>query len=313
MNLFLPIFERIAPVFLVLFCGTLLRKLKVVDEQFVGTSSAVVFYAALPALIFTSIASAEWKSVFDLRLVLAACGAAVFVFIVSWILSVFFVRDGRSRGAFIQGAYRGNTAIVGLAIISLLLGSSAVTKASLMLAVLMPLYSGLSVVCLAFADAPVPPPLGTSLKQVFLNPIVIASIAALPFSIWSVRIPPVLLRSMESIALLALPLALIGIGAGLSTASLKKERTNSLFSGGLKLVLYPLAAVVTGVLIGMRGEELGVLFLLAATPTAVASFPMARVMKANAALASGIIVFTTLASALTIPIGLAILKALGWV
>ena len=64
---------------------------------------------------------------------------------------------------------------------------------------------------------------------------------------------------------------------------------------------------------GIRDTELAVLFFLAASPTAAASFVMTRSMGGNAALAANIVVLSTLGSLLTVTSGLILLKYLGLV
>ena len=61
-----------------------------------------------------------------------------------------------------------------------------------------------------------------------------------------------------------------------------------------------------------ENAELGILFLYFASPTAAASFVMARAVNSNHQLAATIIVITTLMAALSINAGLFVLGWLGW-
>lgn len=78
------------------------------------------------------------------------------------------------------------------------------------------------------------------------------------------------------------------------------------------MVWLPLLATLGAWSWGFRGAELGILFLYFASPTAAASFVMARAVGSNYRLAATIIVITTLSAALTINAGLLLLRGLGW-
>jgi len=79
----------------------------------------------------------------------------------------------------------------------------------------------------------------------------------------------------------------------------------------LKLVVIPAAATFAAYAFGFTGNDLGIIFILFACPTAIASFIMAEAMGVNSRLAGNILLLTTLASIVTITIGFFILKQNG--
>ena len=81
----------------------------------------------------------------------------------------------------------------------------------------------------------------------------------------------------------------------------------------MKMIWLPLLATLGAWLWGFRGADLGVLFLYFASPTAAASFVMARAVGSDHRLAATIIVITTLSTAVTINAGLLLLSWLGWI
>ena len=83
------------------------------------------------------------------------------------------------------------------------------------------------------------------------------------------------------------------------------------FATSYKLIAAPALITLGGYLLGFRGMELGMLFLMNATPVAAASYIMARSMGGNAALAANIIALTTLLSTLSCTLGMVILQTLG--
>jgi len=75
----------------------------------------------------------------------------------------------------------------------------------------------------------------------------------------------------------------------------------------------PLIGTLGAWLCGFRGAELGILFLYIGSPTAAASYVMARAANGNHELAASIIVITTLMAAITTNIGIFILQWGGWI
>ena len=65
--------------------------------------------------------------------------------------------------------------------------------------------------------------------------------------------------------------------------------------------------------LGLTDRLVATMTILGATPTAVASYIMARAMKADYELAGAIVVLTTLASALTVSAVIFTLRAWGYV
>lgn len=78
------------------------------------------------------------------------------------------------------------------------------------------------------------------------------------------------------------------------------------------MVWLPALATLGAGLMGFRGADLGILFLYFASPTASASYVMARAVNANHQLAAVIIVITTLMAALSVNVGLFLLGWVGW-
>jgi len=302
----------VAPVFLIVALGFALRKFGLINDNFISFSSKIVFSVSLPALIFIEISTIQLGEILNLELISFAYLVTVISFLLSWLISIPFIKVGKDKSVFIQGSFRGNYAIVGLAIITNIYGTSSLGKASLLLAFIVPLYNILSVIALTV------PMRGEkqinfikTLIEIIKNPLIIAVIAAVLFSYFHIPVPDVILITVDYLSDIALPLALIGIGGYMSISDIKKASYISFSSTAIKLILIPLIGTYFAFLIGFRGEELGILFILFASPTAIVSFIMADAMGANSRLAGNILLITTLGSVITITIGIFILKENG--
>jgi len=302
----------VAPVFIIVAIGYLLRKLKMIDDKFVKLSSAIVFTVSLPALIFKEITLLDISQIFNPAIIGFIYAGTLLVFVFSWVVSIPLVKILRDRTVFIQGSFRGNFAIIGLAIIANLYGNVILGKAALVLAFTIPLYNFLSVIALTV-------PLRKEqltrkrdlLFKIATNPLIIAVVSSIPFSYFHIEVHPVLLDTVDYLADLSIPLALIGIGGFMSFKEAKIGLKISLISTFIKLVLTPFLITYIAYLFGFNGTDLGIIFILFGCPTAIASFIMAEAMGSNSKLAGNILLITTLGSVVTITLGLFLLKELG--
>lgn len=301
-----------APVFTMLFLGVVLRRIGWIDAAFIASASSLVFKGCMPTLLFLSILKADLSSALQPGLLVYFMLATVVSFLLAWGWAIW--RCPRAdRGVYVQGAFRGNNGIVGLALASSLYGDYGLSLGSVLAGLVILIYNTLSVVVLALYS----PNGNASLRSVCLdiarNPLIIGVAVAIPFAWWQVQLPPWLLTSAGYFAQLSLPLALICIGGTLSLNVLRESSTTAISASLMKMVWLPMLATLGAWLLGFRGAELCILFLYFASPTAAASFVMARAVNSNYQLAAAIIVISTLSSALTINAGLLLLGWLGWV
>lgn len=313
MQQFLFILTTVAPVFLICFLGIFLRKIRLINDDFVHASSRLVFTVALPALIFIKLSSTDFTRIFAFRQIAYICTSIVIMFIFIWFFSRLFLKRGQDLGAFVQGSFRGNYAIVGFALILNLFGEEALAKASVILAFTMPLQNLLSILVLTATRTHGKPldPKQTALEML-KNPLFIAILISVPFSVFQIGIPKVVENTGSYLASLSLPLALIGIGGSLNIASIRKASKMAFWASVIKLLIIPILLTAGAVRLGYRDVDLGVMFLLFAAPTAVVSFVMAGAMGANSKLAGNIVLMTTLGASVTITVGIYILRLLNY-
>ena len=103
------------------------------------------------------------------------------------------------------------------------------------------------------------------------------------------------------------------LDATVSLAALRDSGKLAIDASLVKMVWLPLIGTLGAWLCGFRGAELGILFLYIGSPTAAASYVMARAANGNHELAASIIVITTLMAAITTNIGIFILQWGGWI
>lgn len=309
--IFLQTLNITAPVFAMLFLGVVLKRLALINDSFIHTASALVFNVSMPALLFLGIIHADLHSAWQPRLLGYFTVATLVCFAGSWGWALWRC-PREDRGIYTQGAFRGNNAIIGLALAAMLYGSYGISLGAILAGLVILLYNTLSTVVLAVYSPNIKSDPWSICKSVVKNPLIIAVLTAIPFAVFQIGLPGWLQTSGEYLAQLTLPLALICIGGTLSLASLRTSGRLALSASLLKMITLPLLATLGAWLFGFRGPELGILFLYFASPTAAASFVMARAANGNHDLAAAIIVMTTLMAAITTNIGIFVLQLGGW-
>lgn len=303
----------VAPVFLVIFLGVFLRRRGIVDTSFGSITSKVVFNVAMPALLFQKLSVIPIDELANVRMILFVIGAIGVMFVLSWLISLPLCTNGADKGAFIQGSFRGNFAILGLSLVYNAFGHDALALGALILAIIMPLYNVLSIIALTVPlHVERSETIWHTIFKILTNPLILAAVVALPFSIFEIRVHAIVRQTIDYLAGMTLPLALIGIGSSLSFTSIKQDRTLSIAATVVKIILMPALCTAAAILFGYRGHELGVLYFLFSSPTAIASYIMAYALGSNGRLAGNIVLVSTMASMITISIGIIILKSLGY-
>ena len=310
--IFLQTLTITAPVFAMLFLGVVLKRVGWINDSFIHTASALVFNVTMPALLFLGILHADLSTALQPKVLGYFSAATLLSFSLAWTWSIWRC-PREDRGIYTQGAFRGNNAVIGLALAASMYGDYGISLGAVLAALVILLYNTLSTIVLAVYSPVIKSDPWSICKSVFKNPLIISVLAAVPFAAFKIALPNWLQASGEYLAAMTLPLALICIGGTLSLAALRKSGDLALSASLVKMISLPIITTLGAWLCGFRGPELGTLFLYFASPTAAASFVMARAANGNHELAAAIIVITTLMAAITTNLGIFVLQWGGWI
>lgn len=301
-----------APIFCILGLGIFFKRIGLITDEFARIGSDLVFKVTLPCLLFVKIVETDFLHDLPVNLIVYAVVATVLVFLLLDRLVSSSISLPGDRGVFVQGAYRSNMGIIGLAYCLSAYGEPVVAIVSIYLAVLTTLYNVLAVITLTRHQEQTSSQGISSLilKGIIKNPLILAISAAVAISLSGFTVPQILLNTGSYFAQMTLPLALLCAGASIRIHEFQTSPPLYWATGG-KLFFVPLLITVGGIAIGLRGELLGVLFLMCAAPTAAASYPMAQSMGANHHLAAAIIAATSLGSIVSSTLGIFLLRASG--
>lgn len=308
------ILQIVLPVFLVITLGFSLKKTGLVKPAFIYDLNRLIYFIALPSLLFHKISVADFFTYFNLKLLVILALTTIGCCIFSYYYCVVRGYPQAVKGAFCQGSFRGNLAYIGLAIAYQAFGEEGLTVAGILLGFLVPLFNFLSIVVLVMAQKSSFENLNYSfyLKQVLYNPLILASISGIVWSSLGWPLPVVVDRSLSIVTGMALPLALIAIGSTFSLKKLKGDLGIAVLATCNKTVFMPLLTGIFLWIFGIQGLEFAVGVLLAGTPVAAAAYIMAQQLQADAELSGAIIALSTIFSLFTYTIILYVLQIFGF-
>jgi len=297
----ISVIHTIVPVFLVILLGALLRSRGFFPPHFLEPLNRMVYYLAIPAMIFQTVAAAGFEAYFHPLLLTGTLIPVPAVFLISLALGRLFSIPRPESGTFLQSSFHGNLGYIGLAVAYYLLGKEGFTLSSILAPFLLLLQNILAVLGLqAFSqrDENQTSPL-FFLKKVAVNPVILSALGGILFSLCGIPLPTPINRTFDIISGMALPLALLVIGASLSFGLMKSYLAVSLGAGFLKLLILPGLGFCTYHWLGISPALFTPGMILLASPTATVTYVMAGEMKGSTPLASAAISITTLLSFLT--------------
>lgn len=302
------------PIFLVMFVGHLLKRKKVVDENFIKMANQLVFNVALPVKLFTDVYHTSLNEALDVKFIIYIVAGIILSVAISWLLGLFLIKDQFQLGAFIQGSFRGNFVYVGLSLMENIIGSPGL-KAPIAVAFAIPLYNILAVIVLTYTNRKNNSKISPKniLKDIIRNPLIIAVVLGVIATQVNFKIPTLFLKTMNYFEVIATPLALITIGATFNIKRLTKNLRVSLLASSLKLIIIPFIAVVLALMLGFAHEDVLLIYVLFGVPTATTSYIMTAVMNGDEVLSSDIIMITTLLSNITITLFTFAFRRLGMI
>ena len=304
------------PIFLVMVIGYILKQIGMLNDNFVTVANKFNFKVTLPFMLFKDIAGVDIKAVFDIKYVLFCAIVSTICFWVVWGTAKLLVRDKTIRGAFVQSSFRGSAAVMGLAFIQNIYGSSAMGP--LMIVSAVPLYNIFSVIVLTFeANDSTNIDKKAKIRQAGMNicknPIILSILTGLIVGLLGIQFPTLVNKTISNVAQMATPLALITIGAGFEGRKALAKIAPTMAASTIKLVLQPLVFLPVAAWMGFSGEKMIAILIMLASPTTPSCYIMAKSMNNDEVLTASVIVTTTLMAAFTLTGWIFLLKTLGYI
>ncbi len=302
------------PIFIIIVIGGLLQRIGLLNEGFSSVADKFVFKVALPVQLFRDIAVMDIRSDFSGKFVLFCMAATTCMFAATWLLGQLFLKDKSMVGAFAQAAARGSAAILGIAFVENIYGSSGMTPMMIVAAV--PLFNIYSVIILTVTSAQGKfdgALVKKLLKGVVTNPIILGIAAGMVWSLAGLPMPVLLSKSVGYIASTATPLALLVLGATFKGREALQKIGPTLAAAFLKLVAIPAAIFPVAIHMGFRGSELVAIMIMLASPTTVTCYIMAKNMGGDDTLSASVVMTATLLSSVTLTLWVFVMRTMGFI
>ncbi|MFO1430504.1 MAG: AEC family transporter [Candidatus Competibacteraceae bacterium] len=310
---FVAIVNSLAPVFLVMALGWMLRSRQFLSTTALQEMARLTYWVALPCLLFVEIAAAnplfgEAGRVFFVMATATGLGMALGYGLARW-LAV----PRAAIGTFLQAAFRGNLAFVGLPVIIYAFSTAgqnaAVAKATAVVVMgpMVALYNVAAVLALLLSRSRLSrQALNQAFKELKLNPLLLACLAGVVYAALNWQLPALVARTLTAIGQMSLPLALLCIGGSLVSMRVRGKLSWSLAAVVSKLFLLPLLGYAVAYLFGLSVQGTRIALILLACPTASVSYILVSQLGGDKPLASGAILISTLLAVLPLAVILAL-------
>ncbi|MGR8011462.1 AEC family transporter [Streptomyces hypolithicus] len=301
--------EKLLPVVLAFGCGVLLARRKVVPAESSKVFADYAFLFAVPCYLFGNIYASDLAALFDWRAIggyAAAAGCAVVV--VGLAARLFGVRDPRGVALRIMAGVQVNTAYFAVPVFIMLFGNAAPIFPVLLFQVCVLSLVVISIMELgrpAHAEGGPGRRLARAVGASLVTPVVLACNAGILLNLLSVHLPKGVLDSFAFVGDSASPVALFALGLHLGGAGLRVRGTTleEVWLIAFKCVAFPFIAwAVCRYLFGVDGEWLSYLVMIAAMPAPQNLFIFAQRYDVDVALSAELVVKSSLAALLLLPL-----------
>lgn len=314
--------NAVLPLIICMAAGYLFRRTKLVDEGFCRKCNTFCFKTFLPLMIFMNVYNSDLESAVQPGAFLFAAAAVLVIFAAAFLIIPRIVKKGSvdsagspvsaaSRQAvLIQCIFRSNFVIFGYQVVANVYGAGQAAVASVMAAIVVPLYNVLAVITLEYFTNS-----KNGLRPVILgiikNPLIIGAVAALLFKLSGLTLPAPFYTGLSDMAGMATPLALVVLGGTFHFDALRRN-AGALAIGTLgKIVVAPLVMVPIAAALGFRDANLLSLVIVFASPAAVNSYTMAAAYGHDPELAGQLVVVTSVLSMVSVFGWIFLLRTLG--
>lgn len=292
------IFVQVLIIFILMSIGFIFAKAKLINEKGTRQMTDILLLVVAPCVLIKA-----YQKEFSIDLVKGLIYATLFsvlVHIVGIVLSTLIFKKEetlRYRVNIFASVYS-NCGFMAIPILSATLGNDGVFYGSAYFAIFNLLYwtHGICVYDGSLREI--------SIKKIVTSPGILGTLIAIILFITGIKLPYVIKESVNYIASVNTPLAMIVMGAYLTRVDFKKAMKNlSLYSVTiLRLIVIPVIAVIFAKLLKLDPLIAKATLISAACPTASVTALMAAKYNLDSAYATEIVSVTTILSIISIPL-----------
>lgn len=289
------------PDFLLIALGFVLCRYTALNRGVWDGAERLVYYVLFPVLLFNSVLKTPLQPAQTLGLAGAALGTVGCGIALSYALARWPGVDARLLASGAQTAFRFNS-YIGLALAERIGGPAGLAWIAVCIGLCVPICNAAAVWSLARHG-------GHSFgREVLRNPLILATVAGLIANLVGLRLPESVAITMQRLGPAAIPLGLMGVGAGLRFGELKDSPRLAAALMSIRHAILPAIAIGLTAAIGLPPGQREVIVLFAALPTASSAYVLASRMGGNGAYVAGLVTLSTLLGMLSIPLWLAVIR-----
>jgi len=303
-------FLMVLPLALVMALGVVFGRIGLLTEDTVPKLNAILYWAALPALLFRSILRVGGGIFSDPNLFWAVHVSFILIPGIAWLISSRFTRERRKIAVSVLVAVRANNVFMGIPAITIALGQPGLDALSLFFAVGLLGYNFISI---TWAQAALSGKvslrsLGATLINLLKNPLILACLFGVSGAFMGYsELPWWIDSTLKIIGDTGSGIALIALGASLKIHNPLRALKSTWRDIFFKLMIHPALVWVTFLVWPVDPVLRDTVVLVSAMPGAINNFVLAQSMGMDSDHAGEIVALSTAFSIITLPIWIRIL------
>jgi len=288
------VFTGFAVVGLAVVVGYIIARIDLLGPHARPVLSRLTFFVLSPFLLFTVLAKADVATLFSALLPVSMITAAVVIGVYTLISALVLRRRVGETviGALSAGQVNSNN--IGIPISLYMLGNAAYSAPVILFQLLVLMPIALSILDAATSGSR---NVGRILLQTAKNPMLIGSALGVLVALLDIDLPPIVFDPLQLIAGACVPVLLMSYGMSLYGQRVLTEpgrRVDVVIASALKLVAMPALAWLVATLFALPADQVFVVVVLAALPTAQNVFNFAQRYGVGEILSRDVVFISTL-------------------
>ncbi|WP_295845578.1 AEC family transporter [uncultured Microbacterium sp.] len=288
------VFTGFAVVGLAVVVGYTIARIDLLGPHARPVLSRLTFFVLSPFLLFTVLAKADVATLFSALLPVSMITAAVVIGVYALISALILRRRVGETviGALSAGQVNSNN--IGIPISLYMLGNAAYSAPVILFQLLVLMPIALSILDAATSGSR---NVGRILLQTAKNPMLIGSALGVLVALLDIDLPPIVFDPLQLIAGACVPVLLMSYGMSLYGQRVLTEpglRVDVVIASALKLVAMPALAWLVATLFALPADQVFVVVVLAALPTAQNVFNFAQRYEVGEILSRDVVFISTL-------------------
>ena len=228
------------------------------DRKLTKQANAIVFKIFLPCMLFYNVYQSDIGAEIHSRIKLCiwAAGGLLILFVLLCLIVPKVVKQENQQGVVIQGIFRSNYVIFGVAVVQNMYGAKSTTTAAILSAILVPMYNFFAVVALSIFGEKRETDWKKIILDIVKNPLIISSVLGIIFSLLGIRLPTAVDTTVQDLAKLSTPIAFMILGGDLDFSKVRGNLKVASMVLTIKLVILPLIMIPMIVMMGYRDADL---------------------------------------------------------